>query len=39
VARWRTMVAENRSNTPKLIKPGGSRPTVLRHSKPHLEDD
>jgi ribosome biogenesis GTPase / thiamine phosphate phosphatase len=39
VARWRMMVAENRSNTPKLIKPGGSRPTVLRHSKSHLEDD
>jgi ribosome biogenesis GTPase len=39
VARWRMMVAENRSNTPKLIKSGGSRPTVLRHSKSHLEDD
>jgi ribosome biogenesis GTPase len=39
VARWRLMVAENRSNTPKLIKPGGGRPTVLRHSKSHLKDD
>ena len=39
VARWRMMVAENRSNTPKPTKPGGSRPTVLRHSKSHLEDD
>lgn len=39
VARWRMIVEENRSNTPELKKPGGSRPTVLRHSKSHLEDD
>jgi hypothetical protein len=32
-------VAENRSNTPKPIKPGGSRPSVLRHSKSYLEED
>lgn len=39
LARWRVMVAENRSNTPKSVKPGGSRPTAHRHSKSHLEDD
>jgi ribosome biogenesis GTPase len=39
LARWRVMVAENRSNTPKSAKPGGGRPTALRHSKSELDDD
>lgn len=39
VARWRMMVAENRSNTPKPIKPGGGRPTAIRHSRSDRDDD
>ncbi len=38
LARWRMMVAQNRSNMPKPVKPGG-RPIAVRHSKSHLEDE
>jgi ribosome biogenesis GTPase len=36
--RWRMMVAENRSNTPVQVKPGGSRPNS-RRGKPLLDLD
>ncbi|MDB5503889.1 MAG: GTPase RsgA [Tardiphaga sp.] len=37
LARWRTMVADNRNNTPKPVKPGGGRPAPRR--RPPTEAD
>ncbi|WP_295846168.1 ribosome small subunit-dependent GTPase A [Tardiphaga sp.] len=39
LARWRAMVAENRSNTPGRIKPGGSRPSPPRRTRAGSEAD
>jgi ribosome biogenesis GTPase len=35
--RWRMMVTENRSNTPKPVKPGGSRPGTPRRPRTQEE--
>jgi ribosome biogenesis GTPase len=39
LARWRIMVAENSDNSPKQVKPNGSRPTAPRRSRPQIEED
>jgi ribosome biogenesis GTPase len=36
--RWRAMVAENRNNTPKAVKPSGGRPSVHRR-RPQSDTD
>ncbi|CAN5307555.1 hypothetical protein BH10PSE11_BH10PSE11_06180 [soil metagenome] len=37
LARWRMMVTQNRSNTPKPVKSNGGKPIAIRHNKSHLE--
>ena len=37
LARWRMMVAENKSNTPKLTKASGGKPTASRRSRPQTD--
>jgi ribosome biogenesis GTPase len=39
LARWRMMVAENRNNKPKPVKPGGGRSAAHRRSRPQIEAD
>jgi ribosome biogenesis GTPase / thiamine phosphate phosphatase len=39
LARWRMMVAENRTNTPKPVKPGGGRPGGRRSSRTDSAED
>jgi ribosome biogenesis GTPase len=39
LARWRMMVADNRNNTPKPVKPDGGRPVGPRRRRPQTEAD
>jgi ribosome biogenesis GTPase len=39
LARWRMMVAQNRGNTPRPVKPGGGRPTPSRRNRTRTEAD